>query len=88
MRDTQAQKNFAPATEDHQKVEVSVVDETAVVKLFSWVEGLGWSCQKTMGLDASTLEDLHRSIAAARRRINKNTEESHSGNVIKFPAVS
>jgi hypothetical protein len=88
MRDIQALTNFAPEAENDQKVEVSVVDEKAIVKLFSWVEGLGWSCQKTMGLDASMIEDLHRSLAAARRKINRNKEETHNGNVIRFPAVS
>jgi hypothetical protein len=85
---TNTVKKLAPIQGEDNKIEVSIVDDTAVIKLFSWVEGLGWTCQKTIGVDGTLLEDLHRSLAAARRRLCKDAIKSPGENVIRFPAVS
>lgn len=79
---------FLPIYNDEKKVEVSLEQDQAVIKLSTWVEDLGWCAQKTLSLNAEMLDDLHRVIASARYRLNKKTEdtENHeSANVLTFP---
>jgi len=81
---------FLPVVSDEKKVEVSLQDDQAVIKLSTWTEDLGWLCQKTMSLDAEMLDDLHRVITAARVRLNnqkvENEEETVSSKVLQFPS--
>lgn len=81
-----------PIISDDTKVEVSLEDENAVIKLSTWVEDLGWCGQKTLKIEADMLDDLHRAIASARYKVNKqrvtNGEESTSSRVIEFPNFS
>ncbi len=88
MNRDQTGKKLAPILGNDQKIEVAIEDDTTVIKLFSWVEGLGWSCQKTVGLESSLLDDLHRSLAAARRKVNRNSGDAAPGKLIMFPSVS
>jgi len=81
-------RKFAPSVSDERKLEVSVKDGVTVVKLLSWVEGLGWSCQKTLDLDPLLLDELHRSLAAARRRVRESDLGKSAGTVIEFPVLS
>lgn len=72
-------------------MEVSLEGNEAVLKLSTWTENLGWNCQKTMRLDAEMLEDLHRTISAARYKLNQRKSEcgaSAAGNVIDFPVAA
>lgn len=90
---TQMQNNtaikFAPVYTDEQKVEVSLQDNQAVVRLSTWTEGLGWCVQKTMALDAEMLDELHRVLTAARMKIKRdavdNEDEILSATVLEFP---
>jgi hypothetical protein len=81
---------FLPVVSDEKKVEVSLQDNQAVIKLSTWTEDLGWLCQKTMSLDAEMLDELHHVIAAARIRLGnqktENQEETNSSKVLKFPS--
>ena len=83
--------NFLPIYTDEKKVEVSLQDDQAVIKLSTWTDGLGWCGQKTMSLDAEMLDELHRVIAAARIRLNRqkseNQEEAEpvAARVLEFP---
>ncbi len=83
---------FLPIYSDEKKVEVSLTDNQAVIKLSTWTEDLGWSCQKTMSIDAAILDDLHRVIASARYRLNKqntaNETSVKTSNVLEFPSFS
>ncbi|MGI9054749.1 MAG: hypothetical protein ACR2F2_02980 [Pyrinomonadaceae bacterium] len=82
---------FLPIYNDEKKVEVSLEQDQAVIKLSTWVKDLGWCSQKTISLDAEMLDDLHRVIASARYRLNnKNneTEKQNSTNVLAFPSFS
>ena len=89
---TNTATKFLPIFSDEKKVEVSLENDQAVIKLSTWTEDLGWCCQKTLSLDAEMLDDLHRVIASARYRLNKQkaeTEEnSETANVIAFPHFS
>jgi predicted DCC family thiol-disulfide oxidoreductase YuxK len=83
---------FLPIYTDEKKVEVSLEQDQAVIKLSTWVEDLGWCAQKTMSLDAEMLDDLHRVIASARYRLNKKTveeaENQNTAKVLAFPSFS
>ncbi len=81
-----------PIFTDEKKLDVSLVDDQAIIKLSTWTEDLGWCCQKTLSLDVEMLDDLHRVIASARYKLKaKNAENiaaDTSVNVLRFPSVS
>lgn len=83
---------FLPVISDEKKVEVSLEGDQAVVRLSTWSEDLGWLGQKTMSLDASMLDELHRVISAARIRLNRQKseeqEEFETAKVLAFPQFS
>jgi len=83
---------FLPIVSDEKKIEVSLIDNQAIIKLSTWAEDLGWCCQKTLSVDAEMLDDLHRVISSARYKLNsrktENTETSEQSNVLKFPSFS
>lgn len=83
---------FSPIFTEEKKVEVTLHEDQAVIKLSTWVEDLGWCGQKTLSLEAEMLDDLHRVITAARLRLSKQkaenqTEETQS-KVLQFPSFS
>jgi hypothetical protein len=84
--------NFLPIFSDEKKVEVSLQDDQAVIKLSTWTDDLGWCGQKTMSLDAGMLDELHRVIAAARIRLKRqqseNQDEFEPSRVLEFPQFS
>lgn len=81
-----------PIISDEKKLEVSLDDNQAIIKLSTWTEDLGWCCQKTLSVDADMLDDLHRVIASARYKLkSRNSETSktnESTNVLRFPNFS
>ena len=83
---------FSPIVSDKQKVELSLEADKAIIKLSTWTEDLGWCCQKTLPLDATMLDDLHRVIASARYKLNKQNPETNEleekSNIISFPLAS
>lgn len=83
---------FAPIVSDEKKLEVSLTEDQAIIKLSTWTEDLGWCGQKTLALDAEMLDDLHRVIASARYKLNgKKTESADtnkSSKVLEFPSFS
>lgn len=83
---------FLPIFSDEKKVEVSLQEDQAVIKLSTWSEDLGWLGQKTISLDAAMLDDLHRVITAARLKLNKQKAEDQtkvsSAKVLQFPNFS
>lgn len=82
---------FLPVFSDEKKVEVSLQDNQAVIKLSTWTEDLGWCGQKTMSFDAEMLDDLHRVIMAARLKLKRQkaeNQEGESAKVLQFPKFS
>lgn len=81
---------------DDERVELLLEEESGVeqvvLKYSTWVEGLGWCGQKTMRLDSSHLDDLHRALTVARHRINRKRAESgeafEPAKVIQLPAIA
>lgn len=87
---SQLANKFAPIVSDEQKVEVSVEDGGAIIRLSTWVDGLGWTCQKTLMIEDALVDDLQRALTAARKRIysSKALADQVSGKVITFPTIS
>jgi hypothetical protein len=91
---------FSPIFSDEKKIEVSLLEDQAVIKLSTWTEDLGWCGQKTLSLDAEMLDDLHSVITAARLKLNRQKAEeradeeaeisakSDSAKIIRFPKFS
>jgi len=81
-----------PIISDEKKLEVSLNDNQAIIKLSTWTEDLGWCCQKTLSLDVEMLDDLHRVIASARYKLKSNNletpEANQTANVLRFPSFS
>lgn len=81
-----------PIVSDEKKLEVSLNDNQVIIKLSTWTEDLGWCCQKTLSLDATMLDDLHRVIASARYKLKSKSvvtdEPNKSSNVLRFPKFS
>lgn len=82
---------FLPSVSEDQKIDVSLENDKAIIKLSTFTEGLGWTCQKTMCLDGTLLDDLHRAISAARYRLNSaktHQQIEGSSKVISFPSIA
>ena len=83
---------FAPAVSDERRLDVSVNGSEATIQLSTWAEGLGWCGQKTMSLDETMLEELHRMVSAARVRIKAQRRpdrlENADSKVLNFPKLS
>ncbi|HEX8707716.1 MAG TPA: hypothetical protein VF723_05600 [Pyrinomonadaceae bacterium] len=66
--------------------------EQVVLRYLTWTDGLGWCGQKTIRLDGEQLDDLHRALAVARQRLNRQRAESgravETGNVIQLPTLA
>ena len=88
---TNSAVELLPSVNEDKKIDVSVNNDIAVIKLSTFTEGLGWICQKTMCIDGNLLDDLHHAISAARYRINSHKAKNDivgSSKVIEFPGIS
>ena len=81
---------LSPIYSDDKKLEVSLKEDKAEIKLSTWTEALGWCGQKTLQIDSDMLNDLHRAIAAARYKVNKREIEETPINakVLEFPTFT
>lgn len=83
---------FSPIVSDEKKIDISLSEKDAIIQLSTWTENLGWTCQKTLQVDADMLDQLHQVIASARYKLNKRkaTENVDTPNsrVIEFPNIS
>lgn len=84
-------KKLSPVVTEDKKVDVSIEGDQAILKLSTWTENLGWTCQKTMRLEASMLDELHRAISAARYHLNSQNTDGETiakNNVLEFPVIA
>ena len=81
---------------EERKIEVAIEpceDEMAVVLRYStWTDGLGWCDQKTIRIDSSELDELHRALSLARYRIARKRAEAgevrEPAKVIQLPTLA
>lgn len=77
---------FAPVHTDEKKIDLSLMGGEAVIQLSTWQgDDLGWCGQKTMRLDAAMIDELHRVLTAAKRKMHRDGEVPSSGTVLEFP---
>jgi hypothetical protein len=79
---------FLPIFSDEKKLEVSLTDDQAVIRLSTWTDDLGWCGQKTLSLELDMLDDLHKVITAARLKLNRqktDEERAVDSKVLRFP---
>jgi len=81
-------KKLMPVEGDEQRIDISLENGQTVLKLSTWVDGLGWCCQKTMKIEAALLDDLHRAVATARCKVRQEAGAPVQGKVIDFPVFS
>ena len=84
---------FAPVETGEKRVELSLDGDRTVIKMSTWVDGLGWCGQKTMEIELEMLDEMHRLIGAARVRVRSRTQENENSEpvtqkVLNFPVLS
>ena len=81
---------------EERKIEVEIVPsgetDAVVLRYSTWTDGLGWCDQKTIRLDSSELNELHRALTVARHRIaHKHAEAGEvrePAKVIQLPTLA
>ena len=80
-----------PIISEEKMLEVSIVDDQAVIKLSTWVDDLGWCGEKTLSLNADMLDELHRAVTLVRYQANKEKQTTEktkrTSNIINFPGI-
>lgn len=79
-----------PVESGEKRLELALEDDKTVIKLSSWVDGLGWCGEKTMEIEAEMLDEMHRLIGAARVRLRSRQAEPEpeERKVLKFPSAA
>ena len=96
MQASNAAAHSLKGARQNQKVEVAFERhegvECVALKYFTWTEGLGWCCQKTIRVDGDQLDELQRAITVARHRIRRQRaddgEAAAPAQVIQLPSLS
>ena len=74
-----------PSTEvEDKKVEVSVEGDSAVIRMSTYADGIGWFVQKTITVDADMLDLLADQLAVARGKIRRDGDEILSADILEF----
>ena len=83
---------FAPVESGEKRIELGLEGEEAVIRLSSWVDGLGWCGEKTVRADADLLDEMHRLIGAARVQLRRRKMDKGEGvaahKVLNFPVAT
>lgn len=69
---------------DNKKVEVTIEGETAVIRMSTYADGIGWFVQKTIAVEADMLDGLVEQFAAARGKIKREGDEILSADILEF----
>ena len=91
-----AADQFPRSSRDNQKIELHFEpgegNERITLKYSTWVDGLGWCCQKTIRLDSDQLDELQRAITVARHRIRRRRADAGRdvapAQVIQLPTIA
>ena len=80
----QIETERSTAVTEDKKVEVSVEGDQAVIRMFSYADGIGWFVQKTITVDADMLDALSDQFAVARGKIRRDGDEILSADLLEF----
>ena len=72
------------AASGEKKVEVSIDGDTAVIRMSSYADGIGWFVQKTITVDADMLDVIADQFSAARGNIRRDGDEILSADILEF----
>ncbi len=80
----------ASSVKHEKRLDLAIDGETTMIKLSSWVEGLGWCGEKTLSIEPEMVDELHRMLAAARVKLRTKRSEGDAvsvpgENVLRFP---
>lgn len=82
--DQQIETSRSTSITEDKKVEVSIDGESAVIRMFSYADGIGWFVQKTITLDVDMLDTLSDQFEAARGKIKRDGDEILSADLLEF----
>ena len=87
-------ETLASPCED-ERIDVSIETlngaQQIVLRQLTWTDGLGWCSQKTIRLDSHQLDELHRALTVARRRVNRRRAQAgtfETAQVIQLPTLN
>ncbi len=80
----QIETERSTAVTEDKKVEVSVEGDQAVIRMFSYADGIGWFVQKTITVDGDMLDALSDQFAAALGKIRRDGDEILSADILEF----
>ena len=91
-----ATEQIPQSSRDNRKVELHFEPcdegERIAIKYSTWVDGLGWCCQKTIRLDVEQLDELHRAMTVARHRVRRRRADAGElmtpAQVIQLPTLA
>jgi hypothetical protein len=69
---------------EDKRVEVAVEGDTAVIRLSSYAEGIGWFVQKTIKVDADMVDSLIDQLCSARSTIKSESDDILSADLLEF----
>lgn len=69
---------------EEKKIEVSVEDDKAVIRMSSFASGIGWFIQKTITVDVEMLDELHAKLTEACGAIRRESDEILSAEMLEF----
>lgn len=79
-----AVKQTSGCAQQKTKVDVSVENDEAVIRMSSFAEGIGWFTQKTITVDADMLDQLRSKLAEACGNIRRESDEILSADMLEL----
>ncbi len=88
-------QTFHSAETDNKRIEVTIERngevDSVVLRHLTWTDGLGWCSQKTIRLEASQLDEVHRALTVARHRLGRQRAATgqpiEPAQIIQLPSV-
>lgn len=79
-----AVKQVPASIEAKNKIDVSIEENKAVIRMSSFADGIGWFTQKTISVDAHMLDELHAKLADACGAIRRESDEILSAEMLEY----
>jgi hypothetical protein len=72
------------SAEEKKKIDVSIEDDKAVIRMSSFSDGIGWFTQKTIVVNAEMLDELQAKLVEACGKISRESDDILSADVLEF----
>lgn len=70
--------------EENKKIDVSIEDDKAVIRMSTFADGIGWFTQKTITVDADMLDELQARLSEVCGKIRRESDEILLADVLEF----